>query len=69
MTDWIQEQFADRIASATSSEPIVVFEDSGPSGTVSVEPAANTEIPQLPDGPSTIQAAEYFYNVSLGGEL
>ena len=60
-----QEKFAESIAEATSSEPIVVFDD-GPSSTVTMEPSANQKLPSLPDGPSTIQAAEYFYNLTLG---
>lgn len=64
-----QEQFANRIVSATQKDPVVVFEDEGDSGTMIQEPSPYTELPDLPDGPSTVQAAEYFYNVSLGGEL
>ena len=60
-----QEKFAESIAEATSSEPIVVFDD-GPSSSVVMEPSANQKLPSLPDGPSTIQAAEYFYNLTLG---
>jgi hypothetical protein len=64
-----QEGFADMIAQATSSEPIVVFEDAPQQHTQVSEPSPNQTIPMLPDGPSTVQAAEYFFNVSLGGEL
>ena len=64
-----QEQFANRIVSATQRDPVVVFEDAGNSGTMVQEPSPYTQLPDLPDGPSTVQAAEYFYNVSLGGEL
>ena len=64
-----QEQFAERIAAATSSEPVIIYEDEGVGGTMVQEPSPYTTLPDLPDGPSTVQAAEYFFNVSLGGEL
>ena len=65
-----QEEFAQMIASAVDSDPIVVYEDPPQSGNTTIAQGAPHQMaPTLPNGPSSIQAAEYFYNLSLGGTL
>lgn len=63
-----QEKFAESIAEATNPAPIVVFEDA-PTPTIAQSGHLNNKVPDLPDGPSTVQAAEYFYKLNLGGNI
>ena len=66
-----QEEFAQLIASAVDSDPIIVYENGGggDGGTAIRTPQPDQLPPDLPDGPSTVQAAEYFYKLSIGGVL
>lgn len=63
-----QEKFAEGIAEAANPAPIVVFEDMPPPN-IAQSGHLNNRVPDLPDGPSTIQAAEYFYKINLGGNI
>ena len=62
-----QEKF-EGIAEASNPAPIVVFEDA-PTPTIAESGHLNNKVPELPDGPSTVQAAEYFYKLNLGGNI
>jgi len=63
-----QEEFAASIAEA--AKPIVIPVPTGAGGghggSVISNPGNQTSPPQLPDGPSSVQSAEYFYRLSLG---
>jgi len=63
-----QQEFAATIAEA--ARPIVVpipMGGGGGGGSTQVKnPGTQTLPPSLPDGPSSIQSAEYFYRLSLG---
>ena len=61
-----QEQFASQIAAASS--PIVIPVPSGSSSGArpSVNSIGTPAPPSLPDGPSSIQSAEYFYRLNMG---
>ena len=61
-----QENFAQRVAEAGGNAPIIIFEDE-PVPTAVSNPTPHQELPELPNGPSTIQAAEYFMNLDMGG--
>lgn len=62
-----QEEFARTIAEAASPQVIVVPGGGGGPRTSPV-PTSTAQVmpPELPDGPSSIQAAEYFYRLNLG---
>jgi hypothetical protein len=63
-----QQEFANQIARAASSPSIVVVPTGGgnsaPVGALDVSP--NQLPPNLPDGPSSAQAIDYFYRMSMG---
>lgn len=65
-----QEEFAQMIADKTGS-PIVVMGGGGGQTTPTMisTPNMQSTVPNLPDGPSSIQAAEYFYRLNLGSVL
>ena len=52
---------------AASSDPIIIYEEEPPikvasAGAVSLTP------PELPDGPGSPMASDYFYQLSLGAQ-
>lgn len=63
-----QEEFAQMIADKSGSPTIIVAGGGGGSQgpTVVSTPNAQSSVPSLPDGPSSIQAAEYFYRLNMG---
>ncbi|QBP06003.1 membrane-bound lytic murein transglycosylase D precursor [Synechococcus phage S-B68] len=63
-----QATYEQRVAAAGGSGPIVIFEDA-PAPTAVSNPTPHATPPALPDGPSSIQAAEYFFNLNMGGNF
>lgn len=63
-----QEEFAQMIADKSGSPTIIVAGGGGGSQgpTVVSTPNAQSSVPSLPDGPSSIQSAEYFYRLNMG---
>ena len=61
-----QEKFAEQIAAAAM--PIIIPMPSGGGTTGGSNQVAGTQAtpPSLPDGPSSIQSAEYFYRLNMG---
>lgn len=65
-----QEDFAQMIADKSSAPIVIMGGGGGNSGpTVIPTPNMQTTVPNLPDGPNSLQAAEYFYNLSLSSVL
>ena len=60
-----QENYNSRVAEKGSG-PVVIVQDEAPPNVVAT-PEPDQDVPNLPNGPSMIQAAEYFYHLSLGG--
>jgi muramidase (phage lysozyme) len=62
-----QKSFTESIAAAMGP-PIVIVPPSGGGGGTTVVPTGSGQQlpPSLPDGPSSIQAAEYFYRLNMG---
>ena len=60
-------------AAAAGVQPVVISSGGGgskePQGEVTVDGSAHTDIPSLPDGPSSSAQADYFYRLPLGGVL
>jgi len=63
------ENFNRQLASNATSNPIVIGGGSGGNVDVNTAPEPNQKPPILPDGPSSNQAADYFYRLNLGGVL
>lgn len=63
-----QASYNEVMMQVANQDPIIVFEDE-PVPTAAGEPSPNQDPPTLPDGPSTVQAAEYFYNLNFGGSF
>lgn len=63
-----QEEFAQMIAEKSGSPIVIMNNNGGGGGGTSVIPAPSVQQtpPNLPDGPSTVQAAEYFYRLNMG---
>ena len=62
-----QENFANMMAEKMS--PVVIPMPMGGGGgqqSVIQNPGTQTAPPNLPDGPSTVQSAEYFYRLNMG---
>ncbi|AEC53008.1 hypothetical cyanophage protein [Synechococcus phage S-CRM01] len=64
-----QEEFAQMIAEKSGGPIIVMAGGNQQSPTVIPAPASQPAPPSLPDGPSSIQAAEYFYRLNMGSVI
>jgi len=63
-----QASYNEALIQVANQDPIIVYEDE-PVPTAAGEPSPDQDPPTLPDGPSTVQAAEYFYNLNFGGSF
>ena len=62
-----QKSFAESIAESVGPPVVVVAPGGGGGGTTVVPTGSGQQLPpSLPDGPSSIQAAEYFYRLNMG---
>ena len=64
-----QKNYEQKMMSAGSGGGVTVIVQDEVAPKANVSPTTNQKPPTLPDGPSTAQAADYFYQLNLGGDL